>query len=383
MRIFNIALIGYGGFGKYLHHHWNLLENVQVVAIADPAAQQFQGLEGVKTFSNWRDMLREKDIDLVAIATTPDTHSDIAIACMEAGKHVLIEKPLAIHLSDAQKIIETRDRTGLVAGIDFIMRFNPMLQAIQNLTQQGVFGKLRRVDVENYAQDEGLPPKHWFWNSALSGGILIEHAVHFIDLVHFISPAKILSVNGLQHHRNPQQEDQIMANVLYEGGLMATHYHSFSRPGFFETAKITLAFDLADLELHGWIPLRASVSALVNVQTKQILLNNPLFACTDSSPVEQAADESRPAGWGVSDTPDQAGRRVIRSSGIEYEVNEKIGGLFSIGKQKQEVYAACVQASLQDVLKKIENPKHLLAASLETGLASLEVAVRATDSARN
>lgn len=164
---------------------------------------------------------------------------------------------------------------------------------------------------------------------------------------------------------------------------MATHYHSFSRPGFFETAKITLAFDLADLELHGWIQLRASVSALVNVQTKQTLLYNPLFECTDSSPVEQAADESRPAGWGVSDTPAQAGRRVVRSGGIGYEVSEMISGQFSIGQQKQEVYAAGVQASLQDVLKKIENPKHLLAASLETGLASLEVAVRATDSARN
>lgn len=383
MSIYNIGIIGYGGFGKFLHNAWNRLENARVVAVADPVAHKMQDLGAVKTFTNWQSLLLEKDIDLLAIVTEPSTHELIAIACMEAGKHVLIEKPLAITLSGAEKIIRVRDKTKMVAGIDFIMRFNPLLQALQSFARQGVFGKLRRVDIENYAQDEQLPPEHWFWHPEHSGGILIEHAVHFIDLVHFLYPAKVIAVNGLKHDRNPQQEDQVMANVLYEGGLFATHYHSFARPGFFETTSIKLAFDLADIELHGWIPLSAEVKTLVNPTTKQILLSNPLFELSGSVPVENANDESRPTGWGLSDKPSHSCRNMLRSGGIGYEVDEIITGNFQIGRSKQEVYTSCVSASLLDVLKKVENPDHALTAPLETGLASLEVAVRATGSARN
>ncbi len=191
MPLFNIALIGYGGFGKFLHHHWSQLENARVVAVADEDAQKMQGLSPeIRTYTDWRRLLEDKDIDLVAIVTVPNSHEMIASACMEAGKHVLIEKPLATTLSDAQKIVRTRDRTHAVAGIDFMMRFNPLIRELQQFTRLEMFGKLRRVDVENYAQDEQLPPEHWFWDRNISGGILVEHGVHFIDLVHFLSPAR-------------------------------------------------------------------------------------------------------------------------------------------------------------------------------------------------
>jgi predicted dehydrogenase len=382
MKVFNIGIIGYGGFGTFLHNAWSRLDDVRVTAISDPMTEKLQGLNAIKTCADWRDLIRDPDISLVAIVTEPATHETIATACMEAGKHVLIEKPLAITLSDAKKIIQGRDRTNTVAAIDFIMRFNPLLQAIRQFSQQEIFGRLRRVDVENYAQDEQLPPEHWFWNPERSGGILIEHAVHFIDLVHFLAPAKVLAVNGLKHGRNPHQEDQIMANVLYEGGLIATHYHSFARPGIFETTTIKLAYDLADIELHGWIPLRADVKALVNTQNKQTLLSDPFFEFTGSVPIGLANDESRPAGWGKANNHSQSVRQFIRSGGIRYEADEVVTGVLQPGRTKQDVYSSCVQDSLLDVLKKIGDPGHTLAAGLESGLTSLEVAVRATESAR-
>jgi len=383
MRVYNLGIIGYGGFGKFLHTHWSALDRVRVSAIADQSAVALQHLSGVKTFTDWRDLLLEKEIDLIAIVTEPGAHEEMANACMLAGKHVLIEKPLATTLSAARKIMATRDQTGMVAGIDFMMRFHPMLLAIRDLYDQGVFGKLRRVDVENYAQDEQLPPSHWFWNRERSGGILVEHAVHFIDLIHCIAPSKILTVNGLKHDRNPQQEDQIMANVVYESGLIATHYHSFARPGFFETTQIKMAFDLADLELFGWIPLRASVKALVNGSSKQTLLAESLFSIGNTIPIDLATDESRPAGWGISEHAGNSGRQSVRSGGVSYQVDEIITGELQARKTKQDMYAYCVQASLLDVLQKIDHPSHKLAAPLESGLDSLEVAVRASDSARN
>lgn len=385
MREYKIGIIGYGGFGKFLHNAWKQLENVLVCGVADQNFDQMHGLNDIKTFTDWRDLLTESEIDLIAIVTEPASHEMIATACMQAGKHVLIEKPLAITLDAATTIIQVRDSTKTVAAIDFIMRFNPLLETIQRFTALGIFGTLRRVDVENYAQDEQLKPTHWFWDRERSGGILIEHAVHFIDLVHFISPSKPLMVNGLKHNRNPQQEDQIMANVLYEDGLIATHYHAFSRPGFFETTNIRLTYDLADIELHGWIPLEAEIKVLVGAETKAHLSSSPFFTQRHSTPIENAFDESRPAGWGKSDSTDnaEASRSTIRSGGIEYHVDEVVSGTLKLGRSKQEVYSSCVQASLLDVLRKIEDDSHILRAPLETGLSSLEVAVKATESARD
>ena len=381
--MYNVGIIGYGGFGKFLHNAWNQLGEVRVAAIAEKDATKLQGLNGVKTYTDWRDMLYDTDVDVVAIVTEPSTHETIATACLIAGKHVLIEKPLAVNTADAQKIMETRDQTGNVAGIDFIMRFNPLLEAMRDLTQQGVFGKLRRVDVENYAQDEALLPNHWFWDTERSGGILVEHAVHFIDLVHFISPAKPMVVNGLKHNRNPGQEDQIMANVLYDNGLIATHYHAFSRPGFFEATKIKLAYDLADVELHGWIPLWADVKALVRPATRTALFEHPLFKMNALTPLEKVSDESRPDGWGPLDSSKDEARKIVLSGGISYEADEIVKGTLSLNKSKQEVYSDCVRASLLDVLAKIADPSHNLTAPLETGITSLEIAVTASESARS
>ena len=95
---------------------------------------------------------------------------------MEAGKHVLIEKPVATALSDAERLLEIRDRTKRVAAVDFMMRFTPLAEILARWTINKPFGDLRHATVENHAQDEFLPPDHWFWNSAQSGGILVEHA---------------------------------------------------------------------------------------------------------------------------------------------------------------------------------------------------------------
>ncbi|MFN6071528.1 MAG: Gfo/Idh/MocA family protein [Bacteroidota bacterium] len=364
MKVFNIGIIGFGGFGKFLFNAWNQLDNIQVTAIADINPEAVYGIENIKYFSDWKDMIRLESIDLVAIVTEPHTHKEISKACMLAGKHVLIEKPLAINSKDAEEIIHTRDQTGVVAAIDFIMRFNPLIQTIKALTQEGVFGKLRRVAVENYAQDEQLLPEHWFWQKDRSGGILIEHAVHFIDLVHFISPSKYKMVNGLKHNRNAFQEDQIMANVLYENGLIATHYHSFARPGFFETTDIKLSFDIADIQLHGWIPLTADVRVLVNGKSKEMLLSNPLFECINTESIDNLTDESRPKGWGINGQENSKDKHIVKSGGVSYEAGEMITGRFSIGATKQEVYANCVKLSLLDVLQKVSDPSHSLMAGL-------------------
>ncbi|MBK9565187.1 MAG: Gfo/Idh/MocA family oxidoreductase [Saprospiraceae bacterium] len=110
MKVFNIGIIGFGGFGKFLFNAWNQLDNVQVTSIADINAAAITGIENVAFFIDWKDMILSENIDLIAIVTEPSTHQVIANACMRAGKHVLIEKPLAINTSDARAIIKQEIR---------------------------------------------------------------------------------------------------------------------------------------------------------------------------------------------------------------------------------------------------------------------------------
>lgn len=84
---------------------------------------------------------------------------------MEAGKHVIIEKPVATTSADADRLLEIRDRTGRVAAVDFMMRFTPIVEAIASWKHELPFGRLRRVVIENHAQDETISAGHWFWDT--------------------------------------------------------------------------------------------------------------------------------------------------------------------------------------------------------------------------
>lgn len=360
----NIGIIGYGGFGPFIHKAWAQLDVINVLAVADADPTRRPG--GVTFYPSWQDLIADPRIDLVAVATPPSTHAEIACAAMEAGKHVLVEKPLSITQDAARRILAVRDRTGRAATVDFMLRFNPIVETLHAWSQNGSFGRLRRVVVENYAQDETLPPEHWFWNPALSGGILVEHAVHFIDIVQACTTAPVQRVDGLSLQRNPNQTDRMMATVVYEDGLVATHYHMFTRPGFFEQTSMRFVFDLAQLDIEGWIPLSGRISALVSGDTDIELAWLPGFRIVREEPL----------GNGIHAT------RRLRSGGEPYEAARFVEGIFAIPAPKLEVYATCLQGLMADFVAAIHDPSHRMRVTLEDGLRSLDVAVRATEHAQ-
>ncbi len=359
--MYNIGLIGYGGFGRFLHGAWSAMEDAAVHAIADEHLPS--DASGATLYPDWRDLIADPHIDIVAIATPPNTHATMACAVMEAGKHVLIEKPLATTLEDARRVIETRDRTGCVAAVDYVLRFNPIVEALQAWSQNGWFGALRRMTVENYAQDETLPPEHWFWDPDQSGGILVEHAVHFIDLTNACALGKPQRVEGLSLRRTPQQEDRVLLTTVYDDGLIATQYHEFARPRFFEHTSMRFVFDLAEVDVEGWIPLSGQVRAMTNPRSRDALGLLPGFRTTRRHGLSEGLSETAPA---------------FRVGGRDYEAEEVVDGTFSISEPKDTVYRDSVRAALADLIRAIEDPSHQPRASLEAGLASLEIALEST-----
>ncbi len=354
-----IGFAGYGNFGKFLAEAWSSLANVEVVA----AATRRHPAEGLRIYDHWEKLLLDKEVDLVAITTPPNLHAAIAGAAMEAGKHVLIEKPVATALSDAERLLEIRDHTKRVAAVDFMMRFTPVAEILARWTINKPFGDLRHAAVENHAQDESLPPAHWFWNSAQSGGILVEHAGHFFDLMASFTEARPIRVDGWSHRRSNGLEDTMFALVCYDNGLAATHYHAFTRPAFFERTTIRLWYDLAEVELAGWLPISGKILALTNAATEPVVLALPNF-----SEIQRLA---------VTDGNPQLAQQIT-VGGKSFPVTDQVEGIFDVRYAKHEVYANATRSLLSDVIRAMADPDHKLRVPLECGIEALHLSIEAT-----
>ncbi|GGF22526.1 Gfo/Idh/MocA family protein [Flavobacterium limi] len=376
MKKYKVGIIGYGGFGKFLHHWWSKIDNVEVTAVADHGTH-IQDAKKLERYSNWEDLIEDSEIDIVSIVTPPGLHAEMACAAMKAGKHVLLEKPIAITEEQARQILEVQKETGRVITVDHMIRYNPIIQAIKELSNKGVFGKIRHAVVNNYAQDEALPPEHWFWNKEVSGGIMVEHGVHFFDIINALGGQKRKKVCGVWHDRNEQQRDRVSALVQYDEGLTASYYHAFSGPGFFEQTTIQLAYDLARIEIEGWMPMKGKIKILGNADTRMLLKNIPGWAETHFEKFGEMSDESRPEGWG-SVTDGEEKKQGIFAGGIHYETDQMLSGTFEIQQTKGEVYGNCVQLILSDMIRKIENKNHTLTITIEDAFEALKTALLAS-----
>jgi predicted dehydrogenase len=353
-----IGFAGYGNFGQFLAESWRSLENVEIVAAATSRRAQ-----NLRVYDHWEKLLLDREVDLVAITTPPNLHAAIAGAAMEAGKHVLIEKPIATALTDAERLLRIRDETHRAAGVNFMMRFTPLAEVLTRWTIEKPFGDLRHAVVENHAQDESLPPDHWFWDSGQSGGILVEHAGHFFDLIASFTDARPLRVDGWSHRRSNGLEDTMLALVCYDNGLAATHYHAFTRPAFFERTTIRLWYDLAEIELEGWLPLSGKILALTNAATEPAVVALPHFSQTQRSALVDG---------GTSLT------KPIAVGGKSFPVTHQLEGTFDVKLPKSEVYADATRSLLSDVLQAIADPEHRLRVPLEAGIDALHLSIEAT-----
>ena len=120
-----------------------------------------------------------------------------------------------------------------------------------------MLGELLHGYFENYASDESLPPDHWFWDRAKSGGIFIEHGVHFFDLfAGWLGRGHGRRGAGGAAARAPAIEDQVQCTVRYGDGVLVNFYHGFTQPGRMDRQELRLVFERGDVTLYDWVPTR-------------------------------------------------------------------------------------------------------------------------------
>jgi predicted dehydrogenase len=270
-----IGAVGAGGFGLFALQHFTQIPGVELVAMAEThreaafaMAQRF-AIPDIETLDA---LLARPEIDLIYISTPPFLHHPQALKALQAGKHVICEKPLALNLQQADELIAVAQRKSLLVIANLMQRYNPLFDTVQKLIETKVLGEFLHGYFENYASDESLPPNHWFWEREKSGGIFIEHGVHFFDLfAGWLGPGQVVAA---QRTLRPgtNLEEQVSCTVRYRDGATVNFYHGFTQPVRMDRQEFRLLFERGDLTLEEWVPMRARVRAAVDEkQTRELM----------------------------------------------------------------------------------------------------------------
>lgn len=230
------ALIGCGRIA--VNHIKAVVNNgLDMVAACDVQAENidalfektgFQNVDQVERYSDYRAMIEDHpDLDLVAIATSSGLHAEIALYCIEHHINVIIEKPMAMSMADADRIVEEAEKYHVVVSACHQNRFNIAVQKMRKALEGGRFGKISHgsIHVRWNRNREYYEQAPWRGTWQDDGGCLMNQCIHGIDLLRWMMGDEVETVYGVtrqQQHHYLEAEDVGMAVVQFKNGAVAT-----------------------------------------------------------------------------------------------------------------------------------------------------------------
>ena len=209
MSKLKVAIIGCGRISyKHAEALINNINEAELVAVCDivedKAGERKKQYENaiednasVKVYSDYIQMLEKEDIDVVSICTESGYHAKHAIDCLNKGKHVLVEKPMALSIKEADEMIRISKEKNLKLGICYQNRFNPPIQKLRRAIEEGRFGKLINGTARILwtRDDKYYKQATWRGTKALDGGTLMNQCIHNIDLLQWMMNSEIERVH--------------------------------------------------------------------------------------------------------------------------------------------------------------------------------------------
>lgn len=195
-----IGVIGTGFARKVQIPAFAACDGVELVSVASGRVDNARSVAeafGFEHFTaDWRATVEHKDVDLVCITTPPDLHCEMAVAALDSGKHVLCEKPMALNTAEAEKMVAAANGKGLLALIDFELRFQPGRQTAREMIRRGDIGTVRHAKWNFRAPHRGDPSIPWNWWSDIKkgGGALGAINSHIIDSFNWFLDTAIVGV---------------------------------------------------------------------------------------------------------------------------------------------------------------------------------------------
>lgn len=253
-----LALVGCGRIAQIAHLQCLLrLPNARVVAIAEPDEERrgeaARRAPGAARFATYGDLLEGSDAEAIVLALPPALHAESAVAAFRAGRHVYLEKPIAVNLPDAAAVLAAWRPTGLVGMVGFNFRFNATYLAAKEQIHSGRLGDLAGVRSTFCSAAQTLP--NWKRGRESGGGALLQLASHHIDLIHFLFEQQIVMVSAVLRSQR-SESDSAMLLLRLSSGLVVQSFCSLAAVTedrfeiYGSAGKLTLDRYAADLELR-------------------------------------------------------------------------------------------------------------------------------------
>jgi UDP-N-acetyl-2-amino-2-deoxyglucuronate dehydrogenase len=224
-REVGVGVIGCGGIGRWHATSMRHIPGIKLVALADPdrAAREAAGTFGVPVLDSAQALLARTDIELVTICTPPHAHAVLIEAAAAAGKHALVEKPIATTLADADRALAACRMHRVQLGVVHQQRAQASTRALHQLAAAGKFGRLLLATAHHtwFKTRAQLARDGWRGDATAGGGLLLDQAVHAIDLlVWFLGDPEWLSgASATLAHSGV--EDTAVAMIGFTGGALA------------------------------------------------------------------------------------------------------------------------------------------------------------------
>lgn len=228
-----------------------------------PLSQTWPQL-GVRVYDDVSAVAADDDVELVSLCTPDDTHERYAIELLAAGKHLLLEKPVALNPVSAAAIAEAAERAGRRVAVGFEMRVNPAVRAIHDLVESGEVGEAHAFSLQQYRTPFRRDKwQRWIQSKERSGGLLVEETCHWFDLARYLTGKEIARVHCVGTDRilpDFDYEDIAFVQGWYQDGSVFQIGHSLT--GF--------DFSLV-IQVHGskgsvWCAIKAEPRSLLDAR---------------------------------------------------------------------------------------------------------------------
>ncbi len=174
-------------------------------------------------------MLRMKNVDIVVVCTPHDTHTRYVVAAAEAGKHVIIEKPVALTMDDVRKQLQAVRKNNVKTIVSFVLHWNPLLMSIDRLIEGGTLGNIFMVEVDYLHRIWMTPQQKWLGSSKQSGTAILTGGCHAVDALRWFARSDAEEVDAYQvKTENPiEYPGTISVNVRFQDGKIGRSATSF------------------------------------------------------------------------------------------------------------------------------------------------------------
>ena len=226
------------GCGRIAVNHMKAAVNnkLEICAVCDVIPEKMDALlekyglagdESIKRYTDYKELIEKEAPELVSIATESGNHAEIALYCIDKGVNCIIEKPMAMSIEDANKIIDLAEQRGVKVSACHQNRFNVAIQELRKAIESGRFGRLSHGSIHvRWNRDHGYYDQApWRGTWAQDGGALMNQCIHGIDLLRWMMGDEIEEIYGAtrqQFHDYLEAEDVGMAVIKFKNGAIGT-----------------------------------------------------------------------------------------------------------------------------------------------------------------